>query len=744
MPRNSLPKPINSYTVYENMNLRLASSICLALLLFALTSTKSLAADQLTLLPRPTQVELGAGEMSLRDGFTVRYTDVQDERVTRAVGRLYDRISRKLGFVVMQKPVATTTPGLEIVIDKKSGDIQRVTDDESYTLTVTPTGATLHAPEPLGALRGLETFYQLVFNTNDGYGALPVVKIDDRPRFPWRGLLLDVARHYMPLKQIEREVDGLAAVKMDVLHLHLSDDQSFRVESKKFPELTEKGSHGQFYTQEQIKDLVAYARDRGVRIVPEFDVPGHSTAWLAAFPDLAVQEADPNETFTQFGGYKNTLDPSNPKLMKTLDKLFGEMASLFPDEYFHIGGDEVDYTYWRQSAAIAAFKQKHHLQDEQAVQTYFNTELEKLLSKHHKKMMGWNEILHADLPKTTVIQSWIGVSALEEAVQRGYPVVVSLSYYLDNYMPAWFHYNVDPLHPDPQTYEDLMDAIPNGHQNKALNADKVAAENFKPSPEAERLVMGGEAAEWTELTTPWSIDAEIWPRLGAIAERFWSPADVKDVDSLYRRLDALRLELSDLGISPDETLRVLRVRLAGSDAGAQVIATFAEAVEPTKLYTRHRRQKSAGMYSLTTPVNRLVDAVPPESRVAREFHKAVSGWLANRNAQDLKFIRKTLQRWENNDPPISRLVKTNPRMSEARPLVDSLRGHLSAASEAISYIELGEQAPAWWTQAQHTVLDAPRSDIADLQIAVMCDVRRLVDVASGVSNTKATAFCVSN
>ena len=702
------------------------------------------ATPQLDLLPQPKQVELGAGELSLRDGFVVRYSGVQDERVTRAVDRMYDRISRKLGFVVMKEPFAANPPTLEIICDRKSGGVQKVTDDESYTLEVTTNSVSLHAAEPLGALRGLETFYQLAHNTGDGYGALPILRINDAPRFAWRGLLLDVARHYMPLEQIEREIDGLSAVKMNVLHLHLSDDQSFRVVSKKYPELTEKSSHGQFYTQQQIKVLIAYARDRGVRVVPEFDVPGHSMAWLAAFPDLAVLPYDPNEKFARFGGYGNTLDPSNPKLMKMLDRLFGEMASLFPDEYFHIGGDEVVYSIWDKSSSIAEFKKKHNLKDDQALQAYFNIEMEKVLSKHKKKMMGWNEILHADLPTTTVIQSWVGTSALEEAVQRGYPVVVSLGYYLDNYMPAAFHYMVDPLHPDPQTYEDFMGAIPGGQKNKGLIADRDAAKNFKPSPEMEKLVLGGEAAEWTEVTTPWSIDAEMWPRLAGIAERFWSPADVKDVASLYRRLDALTLELSDLGISPDETLRVLRVRLTGSAADARVIDVFAEAVEPTKMFTRHIRSKKAGMYSINTPINRLVDAVPPESRVAWQFHAAVNNWLADHKAQDLKFIRKTLQRWENNDPQISRLVDSNQRMAVARPLVDSLRGYLNAASEAIGYIERGEQAPAWWAQAQRAVLDAPRSDAADLQIANVCDVRRLVDIASGVSNTSTTMFCIGN
>ena len=711
----------------------LATRISFLIIVFSITNCFA-STQPLSLLPQPTQVKLGSGQMPLRDGFIVRYSGMQDPRIEHTVARLYDRLSRKLGFVVMQEPAMSETPlALTIECDKKDGKVQTVQDDESYSLAVTAEGATLHAAEPLGVLRGLETFYQLAENTPDGFGAVPAVNIQDQPRFKWRGLLLDVARHYMPLEQIEREIDGMAAVKMNVLHLHLSDDQSFRVESKKFPQLVEKSSHGQFYTQAQIKELVAYARDRGVRILPEFDVPGHSTAWLAAFPELAVTPPDPNEKFIHFGGYRDTLDPSNPKLMKVLDKLFGEMATLFPDEYFHIGGDEVVYRYWKDSPAIKAFMQKHNLADYQSVQAYFNKDLEKILHKHGKKMIGWNEILHADLPTTTIIHSWTGVQPLEEAVQRGYSVVVSLGYYLDWYMPASFYYEVDPLRPTAQHYDDLMNAIPGGPKLKGLQREKERALAFKASPEAERLVLGGEAAEWTELTTPWSIDSEIWPRLGAIAERFWSPADTQDVHSLYRRLDVLTLELADLGINPAEDRRQLRLRLAGSERGAQAIATFAEAVEPTRYYTRNVRENRSGIYNINSPVNRLVDCIAPESATARRFHEAVAGWLASKDQRDLAFLTFTLRRWRANDQAFSQLANHNPRLAEASDLVDSLRGYVNAASDALGYLQRGESAPAWWVQAQQAVLSAPGSQKSDLQLAIASDVRKLVDAAAQVN-----------
>lgn len=697
-------------------------------LIFAISS--GAFAQELNLLPQPKQVQLTAGELSLRDGMVVKISGECDDRVGKSVDRLYPRLSSKLGFVVMQQPVAGTSPAaLEIACDKKSAKVQQAHEDESYSLEVKPAGAVLHAGETLGALRGLETFYQLATNTPDGFGALPGVKIEDAPRFAWRGLLFDVARHYIPLEQIEREIDGMAAVKMNVLHLHLSDDQSFRVETKKFPQLIEKGSHGQYYTQAQIKELLAYARDRGIRVVPEFDVPGHSTAWLAAFPELATNKDDLGKPFINFGGYRNNLDPSNPKLLKVLDKLFGEMASLFPDEYFHIGGDEVNYTYWTDSPSITAFKQKHNLADNRAVQAYFNTQVEKILHKHHKKMVGWNEILHSDLPLTTVVHSWTGVESLQEAVTRGYQVIASLDYYLDWYMPAWFHYQVDPLKPNPATIDYLMKVTPGAEKSKRLQKQREFAANFVAPPNAETLVIGGEAAEWTELATPWTIDSVLWPRMAAIAERLWSPADVTDVNSLYRRFDPLMLELSDLGITPDENLRVLRERLAGSPENERTLRVFIEALEPVKYYTRNQRERRSGNYRINGQYNRLVDTTPAESPMARRFSMAAAQALATHSPKDIAFLQATLQRWRANDAALLGLIKSNPRLSEVAPLEETLMGVTGAASEALMYLQRGQKAPAWWVAAQHTVLDAAGVNAGDLQLAVTDDVRKLVDAA---------------
>ncbi len=207
----------------------------------------------------------------------------------------------------------------------------------------------MSAPNPLGVLRGLETFRQLVVSTPQG-PELPVVDIEDHPRFPWRGLHLDVSRHWMPIEVVKRNLDGMAAVKLNVFHWHLSDDQGFRVESKRFPKLQQLGSDGLFYTQEQVREVIAYAQDRGIRVVPEFDMPGHTTSWLVGYPQLASAPG-PYQIERNWGVFDPTLDPTRESTYQFLDAFIGEMAALFPDPFFHIGGDEVTGQQWKTSAS---------------------------------------------------------------------------------------------------------------------------------------------------------------------------------------------------------------------------------------------------------------------------------------------------------------------------------------------------------------------------------------------------------
>jgi hexosaminidase len=275
--------------------------------------------------------------------------------------------------------------------------VQQLGADESYTLEITSTGATLSAPNRLGILHGLETFLQLARITPAGF-AVPAVSIQDQPRFPWRGLLIDVCRHFIPPDVLKRNLDGMAAVKMNVLHLHLSENQGFRVESKIFPKLQELGSDGLFYTQAEIRDLIAYAGDRGIRIVPEFDMPGHSTSWFVGYPEIASGKG-PYQIDRRWGILDPTMNPTEERTYDFLDAFIGEMAKLFPDAYFHIGGDEVNGKEWDANPQIQEFMREHGIQNNAGLQAYFNRRVQAIVSKHGKIMMGWDEIFDPDLPK---------------------------------------------------------------------------------------------------------------------------------------------------------------------------------------------------------------------------------------------------------------------------------------------------------------------------------------------------------
>ena len=417
--------------------------------------------------------------------------------------------------------------------ERASKAVQELGEDESYVLDVSGAGAKITAPNPLGVMHGLETFLQLVAITPAGFVA-PFVHVEDSPRFPWRGLTIDVSRHFIYLDTLKRNLDGMAAVKMNVLHLHLSDDQGFRVESKEFPKLQELGSDGLYYTQAQMRDLIEYARDRGIRVLPEFDMPGHATSWFVGYPDLASGPG-PYAIERRWGIFDPAMDPSRESTFKFLDKLIGEMAELFPDHYFHIGGDEVNGKQWDANPEIQKFMRAHKLKNDQELQQYFTLEVQKIVSKHHKEMVGWDEILAPGMPKDIVIQSWRGQESLAEAARQGYRGLLSSGYYLDGMAPASQHYAVDPM----------------------ANADATL------TPEQQKLILGGEACMWAEFISDENVDSRIWPRAAAVAERLWSAQDVRDPESMYRRLNAVSVELEEFGLKQRSSTE----RDAGADGG---------------------------------------------------------------------------------------------------------------------------------------------------------------------------------
>ena len=266
------------------------------------------------------------------------------------IDRFVAQLSQQTGIPFKRGGAGNGAAKLTIHAQHKRESTQKLGEDESYDLTVNQSGAELNAPNSLGVLHGLQTFLQLEQPTPAGF-AVPVVTIKDVPRFAWRGLMIDVCRHFIPLDVLRRNVDGMAAVKMNVLHLHLSDHEGFRIESKKFPKLQEDGSSGSYYTQAEMREFIAYARDRGIRVLPEFDVPGHSRSWFVGYPELASAPGP----YSLVSNVDPVMDPTQEATYKFLDKFIGEMAKLFPDDYFHIGGDEVDGKQWDANPKIQNF-----------------------------------------------------------------------------------------------------------------------------------------------------------------------------------------------------------------------------------------------------------------------------------------------------------------------------------------------------------------------------------------------------
>jgi len=644
-------------------------------------------------MPMPAGVETGSGQLAITQTFSAAVTGTHDASLDSEVQRFTKQLSRQTGIPFRPKSGASAT--FQIHADQGREAVQKLGEDESYTLTVTDSGAQLNAPTTLGVLRGLQTFLQLVQITPNGF-AVPAVTIKDQPRFAWRGMLIDVSRHFIPVDVLKRNLDGMAAVKMNVLHWHLSDDQGFRAESKKLPKLTGEGSEGLFYTQEEIRDVIAYAHDRGIRVIPEFDMPGHARSWVIGYPDLAsgpgpytVESGDP------------IIDPTRESTYKFLETFIAEMAKLFPDEYFHIGGDEVDGKQWDSNPKIQEYIHAHGMKNNQDLQAYFNQRLEKILTKNHKIMVGWDEILHPDLPKNIVVHSWRGQKSLAEAAQQGYRGLLSYGYYLDLMWPANRHYAVDPM------------------------AEAAAS----LTPEQKALILGGEACQWAEWITPENVDSHIWPRNAVIAERLWSPQSVTDVASMYARMNAVSLDLEWLGLTHRTARQRMLERMAGS-TDVSSLRVLADVVEPVKDYNRWSDE--TGPIDFHSPLTRMIDAVYPESEVGRQFGDLVQTFIQSgyKDRAAESQIRNWLTLWRDNDAKLHPLLDKSYLLKADVPLSQNLSMLGAAGLQALDYLDKGQPEPELWKTQQLAVVDQAKKRTDDLLLMVADPVQQLVKASS--------------
>ncbi len=618
--------------------------------------------SELMLMPVPAHLTLEQGQLPIDGSFSVSLTGFGEPRLERARQRFLDHLTLVTGIPFMAA-AAGRHAQLIVHVEGSSRPVQELGEDESYTLHVGGNQATLDAPNPLGAMHGLQTFLQLVRITPAGFAA-PAVEIRDSPRFPWRGLMLDVSRHFQPLTEVRQTLDGMEAVKMNVFHWHLSDNQGFRVESRRFPQLQGKGSDGLFYTQQEIVETIAYARDRGIRVMPEFDMPGHATAWFVGYPELASGPG-PYAIEREWGVFDPAMDPTREEVYRFLDVFLAEMTALFPDRYFHVGGDECNGKEWDSNPRIQAWMRAHTMRDNAALQAYFTGRVQKLVAARGKVMVGWDEVLQPDTPKDVVIQSWRGQKSLGEAARGGYRGLLSAGYYIDLNQSAGDHYRADP------------EIIP----------DATAIDSLTPV-EAGRI-LGGEATMWTEFISPEILDNRVWPRTAAIAERLWSPRSVTDVDSMYRRLAVVSRELGWLGLENGGVRYDMLQRISGVRE-PEALLTLARVVQPPQGYVRGTLRK----YYQYTPLTSLVDAVPAESEQGREFtglaRRIVAG---SASAQEHARARTLLETWTGNDRLLAPSLGSSPQTLELRPVSLHLAETATLGLTALNRLEAkGTQA----------------------------------------------------
>ena len=653
------------------------------------------------LMPLPTKMVFSPGALRIDTKFRVAFASQSEARLERAARRMIAQLSLQTGLPL--EPSIVPDVGTAALIIECRETVDRpdtLGQSEAYRLDISPSQARLHAATVVGALRGLQTFLQLIVPGERGFVA-PAVRIEDEPRFAWRGLLMDVTSHFIPVGVIERNLDAMEAVKLNVFHWHFTDDQGWRVESKRYPKLHQLGSGGNYYTQDEIRHLLAYAHDRGIRIVPEFDMPGHCATWLIGYPELASAPG-PYSIIRTFGIYDPALDPTKESVYQFIDGLLGEMGALFPDAYFHIGGDEVNGNQWKANTAIQSFIRQHNLKDEAGLQAYFNQRVEVLVKKHGKTMMGWDEVLHPDLPKDIVVESWRDRESMVKAARSGHRVLLSWGYYLDHLDSAGKHYEVDPL--------------------------GGPAQDLAPSEVAR--VLGGEACIWTEYTNPETIDSRIWPRTAAIAERLWSPAEANDRASMYQRLDRTSDWLNWRGVTHQSSYSTMLRRLA-PDAPLGNLTTLADAVEPLGIDGREGHHA----YNQETPLNRLVDAARAESVPVRHLEERLAHYLSSPSAEEEAGIRRQLEIWRDNHARLREALNSSFLLKESVPLSEDLSRLGEIGLEALDSLCANRGVPSDWLAPRMEALDRMEKPRAEVVLAAVRPVRLLLKKAGASDGT---------
>ncbi|SEM38021.1 hexosaminidase [Pseudoxanthomonas sp. GM95] len=514
----------------------------------------------LSLIPAPVQVTRRAGTLRIGAG-TVISIPVNDADTLQAATQLAALVQRTRGLVLPVRAEAEATPGSVRLQPDPQAPVEQA---EGYALDVSAQGLEVRARDAAGVYYGAMTAWQLMTpDAARGEVQVPIVQIRDWPRFGWRGQHLDVARHFLDVDTVKHVLDAMALHKLNVFHWHLSDDQGWRIEIKQYPKLTEigawrtppgAGTHGVpqrvggFYTQDEIRDIVAYAAERHITVLPEIDMPGHARAAVAAYPDEVGVDGVRTEVGTNWGVDPYLFDTS-PRSLQFIRNVLDEVLALFPSTYIHIGGDEAIKDQWEASPTIRAQMKQLGVKDAHAMQGWFNEQLAQYLTAKGRRLIGWDEILEGGLPANASVMSWRGIEGAVSAAQKGHDVVLA---------PAGWMYLNYPQTARADEPAGPYDALP---LSRVYELDPVPA---ALTAEQGKHVLGVQGALWTEyVTSPWHVDHALFPRLAAVAEVAWSSMQARGWDGFLARLPAQLQRYRALGIDASDTAFAADITLDG-------------------------------------------------------------------------------------------------------------------------------------------------------------------------------------
>lgn len=555
------------------------SLLVFACLIGSLSFAQQTSPD-IAIIPEPVKITKHAGQFALPKIVVVQAT--ASPEINPILDLLKNKLSTAAGKTVVVKALGTNA-AIKLVINKKA---DTVLGKEGYALSVKANGITIRANKPAGLYYGVQTLMQLLPKEIEGLEVaknvawtVPVVDIYDYPRFEWRGLMFDVSPHFFTKQEVKHFIDDMVKYKFNLLHMHLTDDEGWRIEIKSLPRLTTVGAfnvkregafgdfippkpdeprtYGGFYTQDDIRELVKYAKDRFVDIMPEVDVPGHSLAAVVAYPQLSatpgadkymVRSGEKIMDWSKPGHpalVDNTLNPASEYTYDFLDKVVGEIAQLFPFAYMHLGGDECAKNFWEQSPDVKALMAKEGLKTMEEVQSYFEKRLEKIVESKGKRFMGWDEILEGGIGPNAALMSWRGIQGGIDAAKLGHEVVMSPTTYV------YLDYMQSDRITEPPVYATLR-------LNKTYE--------FEPVPDSvdAKLIKGGQANLWTEQVYNFrQVEYMIWPRALAVSESVWSPKGKKNFLTFFPKVERQfeRFNLSETKYSPsvyDPTFKAIR------------------------------------------------------------------------------------------------------------------------------------------------------------------------------------------